>query len=152
MGWVSFLEDKLDRLNSDLDQIRRSRKSRDTQSKKQSTSDAERHLHALIGVCEGFMRDINKHLEMATDPKLEMADELLELRKENHILRGKVKILDGTQTKTAQLAQKCSQLQKDFDNANGRAGKYYAQLEDIGRRYKHLEKEHVRLKRGRGLH
>jgi chromosome segregation ATPase len=152
MGWVSFLEDKLERLNSDLDQIRRSRKTRDPKLKKQSTSDAERHLYALMGVCESFMRDIHKHLELATDPEVELADQLLTVKSENEILRGQLKTLNQTQTRLAELTHKCGRLQKDFDQANGRAGKYYAQLEELNRRYKHLEKEHVRLKRGKGLH
>ncbi len=151
MGWVSFLEDKLERLNSDLNQIRRSRKSRDLKSKKQSIPDAERHLFALMGVCDSFMRDINKHLELATDPKLELADELLTIKRENEILNGKLKDHEQAQARLAELTQKCNQLQKDFDHANSRAGKYYAQLEDMNRQYKHLEKDYVRLKRGKGL-
>jgi chromosome segregation ATPase len=150
MGWVSLLEDKLERLNSDLDQIRRTRPTRERR-KSHSVSEAERHLDALIRVCEMFMRDIRKHLELATDPEVDLADEFLEERKENQILRDRVRILDDTQTKVSDLSSQVAKLRKDFDTANGRAGKHYAELEECRRRYKHLEKEHVRLKRGKGV-
>lgn len=150
MGWVSYLEDKLDRLNSDLEQIKKHRDPRG--KRKLATSEDENRLHALIRVCERFVRDINRHLEIATDPELNLADELLQLRNENQVLREKVKVLDDTQSSLTQIVQRCSQLQKDFDRANRRASKHYAQLEELSRRHKKLEKEHSRIKRGKGLH
>lgn len=151
MGWVSLLEDKLERLHSDLDLIRKTRPTRERR-KNYSASETERHLDALIRVCESFIRDIHKHLEIATDPEMELADELLEKRKENQMLSEKARTLDETKTKLKDLTHMVNKLQKDFDAANGRAGKYYAELEECRRRYKHLEKEAVRIKRTRGIH
>ncbi len=111
MGWVSYLEDKLDRLNSDLDSIRRARKSESPKS----TLDSEQHLKALVRVCEKFMADIRKHLDLATDPDVDVADEVLTLRKENAALQMKVGILADTETKLAESVARCKQLRKDFD-------------------------------------
>ena len=78
--------------------------------------------------------------------------EIIELRKQNAALTTKVALLSETEIKLANALSRCQQLQKDFDCAHGRAAKNYAQLEELVRRYKHLEKEHTRPKRGRRLH
>src|SRR5215218_5819914 len=148
MGWASFLENILQRLNSDLDLIKESRNA----DRRKPTKETERHLNALIRVCEKFMAEIRTHLDLATDPDVDVAHEIIELRKQNAALTTKVALLAETEIKLANTQSRCQQLQKDFDHANGRAAKNYAQLEELDRRYKHLEKEHTRLKRGRRLH
>lgn len=144
MGWASYLENIVERLNSDLNQIKKDY--RDIGTKKTvSTYEIEKRLHALIRVCESFVRDINAHLEIATDPELSLADEVLELRE-------KVKILEDTQNKLSEMDEKCNRLQMDFDRANGRAGKNFAELEEMKKMYRKLEKDFASLKRSRRLH
>lgn len=85
MGWASYLEDIIDKLNSDLDRVKR-----DTSSGLNQSA----HVQALVRVCERFLVAIDEHLELATDPKLDLAHEVVTLREANASLARRLNNLE----------------------------------------------------------
>lgn len=138
MGWVSTLEDIVERLTSDLDNIKRNYRT------KSSTVEDRPKLQALIRTCEKFIDDVNKHMELATSPEINLAAELLELKKENAVLRAKVKELEDTKKKLGELTEKYQTLEKDFMHVNAKSAKRFAQVKEMEDSYKRLEKSYAR--------
>jgi predicted nuclease with TOPRIM domain len=140
MGWASYLEDIIERLSSDLDEIRNA-----------STPDIERpaKLRALIRVCERFIADINEHLEVATDPQLDLANELIKLKEANRRLGLKANLLEENQQRLKELETKYSNLEKRFNEVNGKSAKRYAEMKELEKKYEKLEKEHSRMGRNK---
>lgn len=140
MGWASYLEDIVDKLNSDLNQVRR-----DTSE----GLDRSAQVRALIRVCERFLAGINEHLELATDPELDLANELIKLREANASLERRLGILEDADSRLQDLAAKHSELQQRFDEANGKAAKRYAEVKEWEKKYERLEKEYARAGKNR---
>ena len=135
MGWTSYLEDIIDKLNSDLDRVKRDASVGLNQSA---------HVQALIRVCERFLAAINEHLDLATDPKLDLAHELFTLRETNALLSRRLNNMEEADRKLKELTVKHAELQKRFDEVNGKAAKRFAEIKEMEKRYGRLEKEYAR--------
>lgn len=131
MGWASYLEDIVDKLNSDLNQVKR-----DTSE----GLDRSAQVRALIRVCERFLAGINEHLELATDPDLDLA---------NASLGRRLGILEDADRRLKELTARHSELQQRFDEANGKAARRYAEIKEWEKKYERLEKEYARAGKNR---
>lgn len=143
MGWASTLEDIVERLTSDLEAIKRNR------AENTVAVDDGNKLEALIRTCERFLADVNKHLEVATAPELELADELIRSERENGRLRAQVQELERTKKSLAELSERYSELEKAFMTANANSAKRYARIKEVEADYKRLEKSHSRMRKAR---
>ncbi|MDF1597621.1 MAG: hypothetical protein P1T08_16200 [Acidimicrobiia bacterium] len=77
MGWVSFLEDISDRLTDDLHRFREA-----LENPSISSAESLQRSRALLSACEAVLANIEKPLELATDPLFDMAYEISELDRE----------------------------------------------------------------------
>jgi len=87
MGYVSYLEDIVQRLNSDLGKIRTEINSTKVPSERQKD-----HVKALLNQCERIMHQL---LTTVTDPRLDTTFGMIELKEENQKLTEKVKSKDA---------------------------------------------------------
>lgn len=140
MGWASYLEDIIDKLTSDLDRVKRDSSVGLNQSA---------HVQALVRVCERFLATINEHLEFATDPKLDMAYELTKLQETNASLLRRLNNLEEADQRLKELTVKHTELQKRFDEANGKAARRFAEIKELEKKYERLEKEYARGSKNR---
>lgn len=83
MGYASYFEDIIQRLNSDLGKIRSEIKSTKVPSERQKD-----YLAALTRQCERVLQQI---LNIVTDPRLDTTFGMLKLEEENRKLREKLK-------------------------------------------------------------
>lgn len=80
MGYASYLEDIVDRFNEDLIRPVENLLS-DPQFLKQI--DAEHRISVFLEQYRLIMTDLRRHLDLATDPEVDLADEIFKLRKQN---------------------------------------------------------------------
>jgi chromosome segregation ATPase len=150
MGWVSMTEDAIERISSGINQLKKYNletvSPRVLQKHKQD-------IYDLIKTCESHMRDIRSHLDIATDPKLDLVDEnkrlkarIKELEKE---LEREKKEMEKLQQEHASLQERHSALHKDFNEVNGKSARRFAEIKELEKKYGKLEKEHLRLERSK---
>lgn len=80
MGYASCLEDIVDRFNDTLIHPVENLLS-DPQFLRQI--DAEHRIRVFLDQCKLIMADLRRHLELASDPEVDLADEIFKLRKQN---------------------------------------------------------------------
>lgn len=114
MGWTSFLEDRIERRNSELEQslieIQRPDISREY---------FQQQIERLLLGQKQFSDELQEHLDLATDPRLDLAHEVIEskrsvadLRSENERLKQEVlELKEIVKESAAQLKG----LQRDLD-------------------------------------
>jgi small-conductance mechanosensitive channel len=129
MGYASYLEDIVQRLNSDLGKIKT-----EINAKKAASEKQRDYVRALLNQCE---RTLTQLLNLVTDPELDTTFGALELKEEIKKLTEKVKSRDA---KVRRLNRELSEmegeliearrsnkkLKKDLDFAQN-PGKFYDQ-------------------------
>ncbi len=88
MGWVSTLEDIVDRANDSMHMSEHQLRNRpqDGWSELQLLGDKQRQLEAARSQFRKEVEDLSAYLELATDPTLDLALEAKELRERNAFL------------------------------------------------------------------
>ncbi len=104
MGWVSLLEDKIDRYTSELHNIKSSLTAHSASDN--SGSNDDRRLQELVSAVDGLLRLIRENLDLATSPEMDWVFELTQLKKENEELKQQViylgkKALENNKAKRA---------------------------------------------------
>jgi len=150
MGWVSCIEDAVARLASELRQIR-TRQDDETDARELS---AEREsVGRLIGTCERILRDITGHLELATDPTLDLADRVQELAKKVTVLKEQathdkqelqkaLSELARTRSDLEKVTTLCKQTKDDLFQTQTNLGKSNAKYQEMARQCERFRKEH----------
>lgn len=113
MGWVSFLEDTLERIQ---DNIRLAEES----LRKPEAYKEEYRIASLraLGDAKAIMSQAWEHLELATSPELEYAHEIKVLQKKAKSLEMDLKVTRGKFTKYKHEAEKSyAQLQAELQDA-----------------------------------
>jgi chromosome segregation ATPase len=146
MGWVSMTEDAIERMSSGINQLKSYNlevaSPRVLLKYKQDISD-------LIKTCESVMRDIRSHLDIATDPKLDLVDENKRLKARIKELEREKKELEKLRQEHALLLERHSVLHKEFNEVNGKSARRSAEIKELEKKYEKLEKEHRRLERSK---
>lgn len=101
MGFPSYKED-IERAREDWDHLRRQL---DDPNPK---GDPEAHLRALREACERLAAKFDDLLDLATNPDLQLADEIIALRKDKNDLKSAL----GTQN--AKHAQELAELRRSY--------------------------------------
>lgn len=125
MGWVSYVEDILDRLFDDLQSMSSIIEQPDA---KQANIYEQWWLWRTKA--DQLLRDLRDHLEVATDPAIDVADEVLRLKRQQ----------DKLKTKAELASNAAIQVWKERDNA-------LHQLQAVKDELKQREKEIKKLKR-----
>jgi len=104
MGWVSLLEDKIDRYTSELHNIKSSLIVPSTNGGASLNDD--RRLQELVSAVDGLLRLIRDNLDLATSPEMNLVFELTQLKKENEELKQRIvylgeKVLENIKAKKA---------------------------------------------------
>ena len=146
MGWVSLTENAIERMSSEVAQLRQY--SSETISSDELLKNKQ-IIFALIRNCESFIRDIRKYLDIATDPKLDLVDELIGAENRIRELERETKELPEIRQVYASLKEKHSTLHKNFDELNGKSARRFAEIKEIEKKYDKLEKEYARLERSK---
>lgn len=156
MGWSSLLEDILDRLNSEFSQ----NSLHNERSNKLKTSYRVDQLYGIKSACERLLCDIKKHLSLATDEKMDLADAVIKLdqeRKElikttlklNMELEEKQKILNRKIKEAADQSKRNTQLEEEYrsykTHAKTSLSELKAQHRSFERRIIQLERENREL-------
>ncbi len=102
MGWVSYLEDIRDRVESELNRLNL------TVSRKPSPGEIEHNkevVQAIYRQTSALLDEINKLLEIATDPSINTAHEIRVLKLQLQILeKDKAKLKNNVQVLEAELS------------------------------------------------
>lgn len=77
MAWVSYLEDIIERFTAELDGFKTKIDTTD-----ESSIDHRKAAQALISQCRGLLSEVEGHLDLATDPSLDLAHENTSLKKQ----------------------------------------------------------------------
>ncbi len=125
MGWVSLLEDTLERIQDNIRLVEESLRKRETYAEEHRISS----LRAL-GDAKAILAQAWEHLELATCPELDYAYAIKELE-------GKIKSLE---IKLESVEGKAAKY--EYEAAN-----YYAELQDAKREIKALDKEKRKLEK-----
>ncbi|GEM_PF-4573395 len=151
MGWVSTLEDIIDRLNSDLHSVK------NNLNVNKSFSTDKPKLEALIRVCECLVMDINEHLKIVKNPKLDLAVKLIESEETNKNLKDKFnksekinkKLTDKievTEQELNDLKEKYTNLQNNFIKVRSIVTQNAQKVQELETEQKRLETENQGLK------
>ena len=107
MSWVSILEDAIKRFESDMHMMESELPSDQSQITETQYHDARR----LLDKCQALLHDANKHLDVATDPDIELAIKISEANHQIAALRGEIQEYKRT----------CTSLQKQLGIERERA-------------------------------
>jgi len=147
MGWVSYLEDVTERLKDDLDRLTAAGLS-PARSQAKPTID-EAAIRAWIDRAKGVLRQLREHLDLATDPSLELAARVTALEQENQRLSDQVMSLTAAREGDMSAAR----LEKEHALAALRARfekQYTADqrlIDRMGRKIDQLTSERAELER-----
>lgn len=106
MGYASFLEDIVQRLNSDLGKIKTEINAKKVASEKQKD-----YVRALLSQCE---RTLLQLMNLVTDPKLDTTFGAIELKEETNKLSEKLKSRDA---KVRRLNRELAEMEGDLIEA-----------------------------------
>lgn len=115
MGFPSYKED-LERARDDWDHLRRQL------DEPRPKGDPEAHLRALRDACDRLAARFDDLLELATDPDLQLAHEIVALQKERNDLKSAIGTNNAKHAeKIAELCQLRSELEARYSLAMRRA-------------------------------
>jgi chromosome segregation ATPase len=103
MGFASYLEDIRDRLLENVSSI-------NAALEQKNASETRAQAKALLVACERVLDSINCHLDIATDPQVNLAFEVTELEGQQRRLQVSVALLEGEKER---LRVAIEQLQQD---------------------------------------
>lgn len=113
MGWVSYLEDISERLTDDLARL-----------DKLVAPDGTAPVNVWVEVRTVFakalitVRDLRQHLDLATDPEVDLSARIIQLERENRRLKQE---LDGKSSGSRELEVKVTTLTGQLADAKSRA-------------------------------
>lgn len=125
MGWVSYLEDKLERFQNNIHMMKPALQDEE----KPSEGHRQAALKALKDA-EAILAEAWAHLELATSPELDFAHEIKRLKKRIGSLEVELKVAKHETKK------------KDHESASN-----YAELQDVQHEVKKLKKEKRKLEK-----
>lgn len=79
MGFASLMEDIVERLTDDFNSLKRSISG--TGTRKRTAKYNHQHALALLKVCEETIRELNRNLDLVTDPILDLPTRVKGLEK-----------------------------------------------------------------------
>ncbi len=158
MGWSSYLEDISNRLQTNLDELKKHSHS----SKMSSPKDIKKssyNLTPIIKTAEILIQDINKLMEVATAPEIDLAYELQYLRFENKSLTESINEIELLRKQIEQYKQSYERIKNDKDKKdkekqqlNVRYAKLVANHQEEIKQHEKLKKAFDRLRRAKGIH
>src|SRR5438093_3793176 len=80
MGFASLMEDIVDRLTDDFNSLKHSI-SGGSGTRKRTAEYNHQHALALLKVCEETIRELNRNLDLVTDPVLDLPRRVKDLEK-----------------------------------------------------------------------
>jgi predicted RNase H-like nuclease (RuvC/YqgF family) len=153
MGYASYLDSIRDRINTELHSL-----------KVISNGDAlwtegmslVQKSKALVAVCENLLRTVTDHIELASDPAVDLSHEIVTLRRENASLREennamRQHVSEGSalKIKVRDLQEENEDLKKQLTSTICRKGRLAGQLQESQKKKHKLEKEKRGLRRRR---
>ncbi len=113
MGWASYLEDISERLTDDLARLEKL-----VGPKGAAPVNVWVEVRTVLTKASNTVRDLQNHLDLATDPDVELSARVIELERENRRLRQE---LDGKSSGSRELEVKVTTLMGQLADAKSRA-------------------------------
>ena len=114
MGYASYLEDIRDRLSDNLQGLRTSL------ARTEGSIDIRPHAQSLLTACEQVIADISRHLDMASDPSMDAAAEVFQLREQNSYLLVSIGRLSKENLRLSQDVQQLANCTQELEQENRR--------------------------------
>ncbi len=149
MGFASYLENIVERIASDLSNVEAVVREDHVESIGPIVLP---RLHVLIDECKRLLDEIRACFDLATDPQVDLAHEVMLLRHQNAYLARKAEEVDALKEELKSARHHCSELEQELVRTRIKYGGKAADVKEIGRQYKRLAKRYLILRKGRGLH
>lgn len=124
MGWVSYIEDNLERLN---DSIRREEAA--LEDKKHPTEEQRRAGLRTLNDAKVILAEMQQHWELATSPELDLAHEIMNLKKCINSLQSDLTV-----------------AKREAGESNHESARRFAELQDAKHEITEYRKENRKLK------
>jgi hypothetical protein len=149
MGFASYLENIVERIAYDLSNVEAVAREDHAES---IASIVLPRLHVFIDECKRLLDEISACFDLATDPQVDLAYEVMLLGHQNAYLARKAEEVDAVKEELKAASHRCTELEQELVRTRIKYGGKAADVKEIDRQYRRLEKKYSMLRKGRGLH